>query len=663
MKHLLIFDAFWDVKKRKEESFQSGDQILLFPLTSNLDLSTRLKERLEVLGCHVQVLATAALINSAAQRIRDRYIEFIATLPQKIKVGNKNLKEFFAIDEVASSWWFSLVAEKNTFKTDFFTRLSQFDAIVRIVESENINQIFLGCQSGKLKSALQLYCRDKGREILLKCLKIHRFSSLRKQIKESSWLSWSKHIFHLCFCAIVFFIKCLKIRRLVRRHPIKQVVDNHLIFITAFPYFDVSLAKQGVYQDKLFPYLQKELDNNQKSALWAVFYVQNETVSFDEALRYASSFIQNGYQIFLLEQTLTFSKQIWCLWQLFRHGWRFLRVRSALRQQHVWGNYNFFPILEDDWYKSFLGPEGYQALLFYVMFQEFFKRFSGQKILYCCEMHAWEKALIFAKQKLKKNAPLFAYQHATVSRMLLNYFNTFDEIREKKRYDLPQPNKIICNGPIPYDYLLACGWPKTCLVMGEAIRYQGLRVRNPIFNRQKRTILVVFSISDEESAAILRASYEAFKEQSSVEVWLKPHPFLEMDKVFDIVGLDKNDCPFFIKEDPIEELLKLVLVVIVGESSVSVEALSFGCEVVVVNVPEWINMSPLAGINGYMIKNVYSALELRQTVNDILAKPIGEEEILEEAQKIINRFFYFSKDLQGPKAFLNLLDNKYETME
>jgi len=92
MKHLLIFDAFWDVKKRKEESFQSGDQILLFPLTSNLDLSTRLKERLEVLGCHVQVLATAALINSAAQRIRDRYIEFIATLPQKIKVGNKNLK-------------------------------------------------------------------------------------------------------------------------------------------------------------------------------------------------------------------------------------------------------------------------------------------------------------------------------------------------------------------------------------------------------------------------------------------------------------------------------------------------------------------------------------------------------------------------------------------
>ena len=96
-------------------------------------------------------------------------------------------------------------------------------------------------------------------------------------------------------------------------------------------------------------------------------------------------------------------------------------------------------------------------------------------------------------------------------------------------------------------------------------------------------------------------------------------------------------------------------IVIVGESGAALEALVFDCEIIIVNVPEWINMSPLKYIKAPMIRTANSPDELRQMVINIFKGEHKPQMHTAETRRIINDFFYFNEKRDTPERFLELL--------
>jgi hypothetical protein len=153
MKVLFIFDSQVEIDRIERLVLARGDTICLFPLTSKGSVKSALLDKIKGAGCDVDVIPAAKLINSAVDNLRNKYIKFIAELPELARHRDKNLKEFFAIDGYATLWWFSRISEKNTYKSDAINRLAQLDSIVSLFIDKMIEKVIFFCESKKLQNA------------------------------------------------------------------------------------------------------------------------------------------------------------------------------------------------------------------------------------------------------------------------------------------------------------------------------------------------------------------------------------------------------------------------------------------------------------------------------------------------------------------------------
>lgn len=650
MKGLFIYDSSVVPKNANLSFLDSDDIVYLFPLTSKFYLTAAITDRIKSKGCALEMVSTAQMINSAAENVRDRYIKFVAELPGKIKYKGKNLKEIFAIDRHVTLWWFSLIAEKNTYKSDSFNRLAQLEAIINLIKEQKIKKIIYCCKSNKLEEALLKYASENS--VRFESLSINRMCNLRKYILKFKKIIYLRHILFLLHFAAGLFLRVWKIKR--NMDGLKRSLrsdDNKLLIITPYPNIDITLAQKGVFENRFYPYLQEILEKRGRDIVWSLMYVENNSISFKESLKCAQKFIKSGYAIFFPEEFNSIGIQIGALITMLKNGLKFLRIEKCISGAHIFNDYNFYSLFRDDWYSSFTGRTGYEGILYYKMFKSLLNKVKAKKCLYLCEMHAWEKALIFAKNKTALPISLYGYQHAVVPRMILNYFNFPSEISDTNSYAIPLPEKIICNGQLPYQYMRDSGWPKEKLSIVEAIRYNFLK--KPVkLNRKKNVVLVAFSISPEESSSILNVACESLIGLKNIEVWIKSHPFLQIKKVFELAGLSENANSFQIKNELIGNLLSDARIVITGESSVCVEALIYGCNVLLINTPDWINMSPLKGIKSEIIKTVNSPKELRKAVIDIFKEEYNFEDYAKEGRGIVSGFFCLNQDSDIPFKFL-----------
>lgn len=656
MNILCVLDVNINIQKFPLKSIGRDDTVYLFPLTSSDSL-------VEVLVCEigkrarsVEVIPSAEIINSCAEVVRGKYLRFVADLPYLGKIGGKNLKEYFRLDKTLSMWWLSSIAEKSTLNSGAFNTLVQLEAITASVTNKKITKIIVGCRCARIRKAIKDFCRKYSLQACFASIGGER--TLKLLIKDFQGFFYFKHILILCFCILGVFRRTCKIKRAMKRanRPLGQ--EDPLLFVTYFPYFDILLAQKGIFRNKFFAGLDESLYDQGRSVVWAAIYAQNNSISLDESLKFARRFIENGNKIFFVEEFNDLFSHLKALWMMVIMAVRFLKIEGLIRRHYEIGDYNFYSLFRDEWYLSFVGKGGYTALLYFYGFRELLKKVKAKKCLYFLEMQIWEKALIFARDSLPSPTAMLGYQHATISRFLLNYFNDQKEIAVEGPYPAARPDKIFCNGRIPYNYMLESGWPPGQLEIVEAIRYSHLKsYMNTDWPRKRNVVLLAFSISIEEGSSILTMVQEAFKNVWDVEIWLKPHPFLSIQKVLEMVRIDPQNLNFRIRNEPIESLLPEAKVVIAGESGVSVEALLFGCFVVSINTPERINMSPLKHIDSGQVRTVHSPRELRAVVQDILADNTNHGEYKVQTRELVNRFLFLDQSSQVPENFLRVLQN------
>lgn len=649
MKILIIYDSEDIIENIGSLPLSYSDRVYLYPLTSRSSITNRLLEEIAHKGPDTEVLYAAQLLNLAADRIRDVYIKFIADIPDKVKHDGKNLKELFAIDGFATLWWFSLVSEKSTFKSSAFNNLAQLDSIVNTVEGSKIEKIVWNCKNASLHEAVELYTFKKS--IIFEAM-------FTRSFKVSIFKRYIGSVFYLFQHAFRLFLRMYKIKRAIA-HTRGAVTfsDDSLMIITVYPNIDIAAAKRGIFKNKFYPFLQDALEKRKQNIIWGCMYVENNTLSFDEALRYAASFVKHGYNIYFLEEFVSLFSQVRSLLIMLRSGLRYLQIEKNIKDLHNFGKYNFYSLFRNDWHLSFMNYIGYEGILRYDLFRSALSRLKATRCLYMCEMQGWEKSLETAKKSLQSKVSSFAYQHGSVAKMCLSYFNHPCEMKMEVPYAPVGPDTILCNGQVSYNYIKGSGWPEERIKLVDAIRYNHLKESLKSNSEKKKNVLLLaFSLSLQESSSLLTITWEAFKDLKNTEIWLKPHPFIHIDRIFELSELTKESLFFRIKNEPLGDLLSEARVVIAGESSVSFEALAHGCEVLVVNTCEWINMSPLNGITSSAVAYVNSAQELREKINTIFRKPYLREPFSRDAKRVIYQYFYLNDKTDIPEKFLGALE-------
>lgn len=655
MNTLIIYDSSATSAKIWKMSISEKEIFYLFPLTSKSGVTNAVAEELNKVGCDFYILNTAEIIALAADNLRDSYIQFTATFVDRIKEKGIDIKKLFAVDEYATLWWFGLITEKHPYKSTAFNKIAQLDSIIASVKDKDISRIVFRSRDNVLKEALAGYARSM--HVKFEAPPESIGSAFRNWILKFQKVYYLRHIFMLLNFVVRYSLRIWRIKKSMaglNRRPFS--LNGALLSITPYPNIDLSLAREGKFKNRFYGELQDALEINGKTIIWVAMYVENHSLSFRESLRYARGFINKGYLIFFLEEFSSMNIQIRSLYMMFKAGLRYLTIEKKIAPVHNARGYNFYEALKEDWYLSFAGIAGYLGLLYYYSFKSMLDNVRADKCLYLCEMHAWEKALLSAKRALGLSMPFYGYQSGTVSRMLLNYFNGHGEINDTGFYAIPQPEKIVCNGSLPYSYLKESGWPEDKLVMAEAVRYSHLKKAVMSKMDDKKNIaLLAFSISAEESSSILNLVYEAFKDLHNMEIWIKPHPFLRIEKVFELSGIPMDPTFFKIKKLPAEELFFKARIVIAGQSGVAVEALAYGCEILLINTPEWINISSLKDMLSNTIRLVNSSQELRQAIIEIFKKEYDPVKHMHCKRDIIDRCFYLNYDSDIPDRFLKLL--------
>ncbi len=109
MSCLLIFDGNISTEDMNSISLKEENSMVLFPLTSRQHILSQVMNRCYAEDINtVEIVDTGRIINETADEIRNKYIEFIAGLPERCRIDGKNLKEWFYYpDGGISLWWLS----------------------------------------------------------------------------------------------------------------------------------------------------------------------------------------------------------------------------------------------------------------------------------------------------------------------------------------------------------------------------------------------------------------------------------------------------------------------------------------------------------------------------------------------------------------------------
>jgi surface carbohydrate biosynthesis protein (TIGR04326 family) len=345
--------------------------------------------------------------------------------------------------------------------------------------------------------------------------------------------------------------------------------------------------------------------------------------SFNDAVRLAGVFAKRGEKLLVLEEFLTIKDAIMSFLMLFRQSILSFFIFDTVKEKSLLSapiGDSCGPIIKSLWNRSFCGDIGIMGILYYFIFKQVFKEVLNiNDCLYYCEMHAWEKALNAAKKQVNPNIRTIGFQHATASRNFYHFFYDPKETMVKREIStLPLPNVIACNGDIMYSNSAESGYQN--LVKVEAVRqvYLDEILSSPRKSRKgKPVLLVAGSIDKTESTNLITLVSAAFPKMEGFDIRFKGHPSMPFEKLFEEEGVDVSKRGYLICNNNISECLESAWAVLVPTSTVSIEALLYGCEVIIPALPNSMLMSPLADFKGYYHKVTYPE-ELKETMCKIV---------------------------------------------
>ncbi len=619
MKSILVFDEYVDLEQNP--SFPNGS-VDLFPLTGDFSVIGRVKEAIEAGGGGpVRLLDSARLVDEEVSLLRTRVCGWSAEIGET-KVFARTIKEWFLVPQSrVSTWWFSLLSEKNTFKTNAFFNLARVNALKKVVASNGYQQLFLSVLDTNFEKALRRVASTGGvqEKAVPGRLPTGRKELIKYVLERIGLLG---ELFFGLFIFIRFFVQRFQATR--RLEPLaKRMPDsNSCLFVSYFPSADPKASDKGEFKSKYYAPIQEKLVGWNRNPAWLLMHVSMSGKSFRHSLGLAQAFIRNGERMYFLPEFLTIRDFLFCLifWmrQVVLCSFLYFFSKRSLFRDPM--SDESAPILRSLWFKSFCGTPGAEGILYYNAFRGVFATLLNiTDVVYFMEMHAWEKALNAAARIENTEARTIGFQHTAMSS---NYFHFFYDPAETGRpgkdTDLPLPDVMAITGEHTKSLLAGCGYPNIAMVESVRHLYVNKLVSGKLGPKPvKPVLLVAGSISEIENRSLAAFIYQAFPGPEAFEIWFKAHPMAPFESAFKALGIDTSETGYVIRGGSIADALAVSSAVFVPTSTVSIEALAFECEVIIPVLPDSMLMNPLSDYEDFYHK-ITKPCDLKKTVEAIL---------------------------------------------
>lgn len=493
------------------------------------------------LGDAGQRIEIAEELQKIAHSLRQPYIDYIA----KLSLENNSIL-----------WWVCSLSEKNPFASKTFLYICYIRLFQTLLNSRGQEALVFLCENKALRKCLVKNAPDFRR------WEIYRPESLGHMILESLRNAFGivvhKGYFVLSGIYRLLLARYYRLNQIPNRKPEEGVILLH-------NWVDQrSFNATGEYHDNYFGELAHHLRNKRGNIIIIPYILP--TVSYRQTLK---KMAQSSESFLVSESFLRIS-------DILRVLVKTMLNITPRRVYPLFKGIEVSEIIIDDFRKDWAGTRMASSLLRY----EVVKRWKNAGIpinafIHTYENHVWEKAYCMALRESYPPTKIIGYQHATVSKMLLNYFFSKDELPV-----LPFPDKVITNGKYIEKLFKESGYDPEKVICGGAIRYEKVTKKKKAAAKKDilhPVILVTSSIDKNETVELVWKSLKAFEQMNGYKIVFKFHPAMPQLNIARDIGTLPGH--FTISDKPVGELLLESDVLLYTSSATCIEALSLGVPV------------------------------------------------------------------------------------
>lgn len=603
-KALLVYDSKFDLSRLDSFGGTTGNNnievVYIISLLSDGDFDNEVCGWFRNHSINSEILPFSKVFNDKSLAVRDRYMDLTGRVPHLTK-KNGTLADYFRYPQSwFSSWWFTLIADKNPFKSDSFRWFITIKALLDEVKRLSINSVhaFIGDL------------------IAMKSLEAElKYCNLEHKCASQNGSSSRKSHFHLFmtsfFCSFQFFLY-LRRKMKIRKERLKKLSDVRIVFSTYFPNINAEALKQRCFISNYITPLQRAADKRYGDRVATVAIgVDIGGMTKYQSVDAANDLNENGANIIFMEEAASISDYCQAIIASLVYRFKLWLSKKAIEQ---WLNREGEPCLLSLWMRdlkmSYATGGVMEGYLYYRAFRKIFSHITSPcNVVYVAEMHGWERSLN-AAARLHPKILTAGLQHAAIALLQLNFFEHPRLISwSAGTMDPLLPDCFGCAGKVTYDIMNQSGWPKKRLfVLGSLRVFIPKRDEMDKFSREKTygksVFTVALSISVEESCDILNLVLSSVKFLPKAKVYIKLHPAISLTELHSSVpalaGFRESGL-VDISDESIDNLLGISDAMIVASSSTCFNALGRGKHIIVPLLSRAVCLNPLYGLSDYPV--------------------------------------------------------------
>jgi surface carbohydrate biosynthesis protein (TIGR04326 family) len=594
-------------------------------------------------GVSPNIVSIPTLVEKNADALKQRYLAWIYTLGEA-KIQGRRLVDHLEIRPGFSYWWMTLFSEKcNLAKSSQIDNAIKLMAFESWVDGQSFSRVSMVSSNAPLAECIRSWCVSAGVAF--------EWQRLPVITERGPWFKRVYGSFPYALQALVWLTLYL-----IERWPLKGVglrdwrqSEGQVTFVSYLFNLVADPARVGQFKSRYWADLPDELLREECKVNWLHLYVKDPLMHGKKAADLIRGFNSTGQggqvhvtlDTFLGWRIVFNAMRDWL--HVHRIGIKFQHSTAAECSSAI----QLWPLLKDDWYRSFAGKEGLRNVLDVNLFESALKVLPTQRVgVYLQENMSWEFALINAWRSAGHKR-LIGTAHSTVRFWDLRYFFDLRSYVRTDKNDLPLPDNVALNGEAMMKTYLAGGYPSRELVEVEALRYlhlvQTLGEKGSTLNMSKPLLSVLVAgdflfRNTKLQMSLLEKAARLLPE--NMRIIVKPHPLCP------IFAEDYPSLDMEVSEESIANLLQSSDVVYASSiTSAAVDAYCAGVPVVCLLDLNTLNMSPLRGRPGALFAS--SPEELASKLLFAAGAPPFTEQ----------REDFFTLDLKLPRWRALLLDS------
>lgn len=545
-------------------------------------------------------ISIGSFLQSSAKSIRSEFLDWIGSL---------------SLNYHSRSWWECSLSEKNPYVSDVFLEFCYLEIFRKLVRSARLNVPLLIIIESP-------FARDVLKNSEYRDARI--FESSTEQIKRSFMDIGEYLARRLWFVSTYLFRSCIA-HAFFPFEAFKKKTRSPLTLITTW-IDSRSFAPDGSYQSINFGILGNKLRKQGQEVC-----ILPKLLPGFSFLKAAKLFRKSGEPVFFLESLLS-------PLNIIRAFWKAEKEHFSLAEAHFFRGWNVSAIMREDLQRDRIRGRAAFSWLFHDSLQQLKKRnVEIASFIYPYENHAWEKGYLLSLKELFPRAISIGYQHATLSKMHLNYFFSPQEAGV-----LPLPDRIVTNGDYFSSLFIENGYPPKRLVRGGAIRYEYLfSIKALASSHNKRHILVTIAQNPKLALEIVSLVLEAFRDLPQYRVVLRFHPGTRLSQTIRKIYLGSLPTHFSVSNSkPFWELLQGAGVLIYQDSAAALEGMALGIPVIQISSNHLVDLDPHDDVPRIR-HQVSTSQELRAKVKSLFLECGWQNnELREQGGKILASMFH-----------------------